>query len=212
MYAQQKQDDKAILILDSIILKNRNDLIRDKAKNILFDIKNRKETERYLSTLQIGKDNIIIENSIDTLSSNTSIPIIAEVNASNNENSLYKKDTTELHYIAIVASKINAFTTDKLKDSVTNIITLDNIKPKIGATISQIDNEVYVIWVGPFQNTSISLKFLMSMDASIKKNMTNLLNEKQYEIFTIGKSNIIQIKTLNDFKKYKIFMINNILK
>jgi hypothetical protein len=212
MYAQQKQDDKAIVILDSIILKNRNDLIRDKAKNILFDIKNRKDTERYLSNLQIGKDNIIIENSIDTLSSNTSIPIISEVNASYNENSLYKKDTTELHYIAIVANKINAFTTDKLKDSVTNIITLDNIKPKIGATISQIDNEVYVIWVGPFQNTSISLKFLMSMDASIKKNMTNLLNEKQYEIFTIGKSNIIQIKTLNDFKKYKIFMINNILK
>ena len=212
MYAQQKQDDKAIVILDSIILKNKNDLIRDKAKNILFDIKNRKDTERYLSTLQIGKDNLIIENSADTLSSNTSIPINTEVTASYIENSLYKKDTTELHYIAIVANKINAFTTDKLKDSVTNIINLDNTKQKIGATISQIDNDVYVIWVGPFQNTSISLKFLMSMDARIKKNMTSILNEKQYEIFTIGKSNIIQIKTLNDFKKYKIFMLNNILK
>jgi hypothetical protein len=52
----------------------------------------------------------------------------------------------------------------------------------------------------------------MSINAKIKKDLTNLINEKQYEIFTIGKSNIIQIKTIDDFKKYKIFMLNNILK
>ena len=216
MYAQQKQDDKAIMILDSIILKNKNDLIRDKAKNILNDIKNRKDTESYLSTFQIGKDNFISENSMessmDTLSSIRTTPQIVEVNTDNNLNSIYKKDTSELHYIAIVANKINSFTTNKIKDSITNIITSDNTKQKIGATISQFDNDVYVIWIGPYENTSMSLKFLMSINAKIKKDLTNLINEKQYEIFTIGKSNIIQIKTLDDFKKYKIFMLNNILK
>ena len=212
MYAQQKQDEKAIVILDSIILKNKNDLIRDKAKNILQDIKNRKDTESNLSTLQIGKDHFIAENATDTLSFISSTTKIAEVNANNISNSIYKKDTSELHYIAIVAKKINAFTTNKIKDSISNIITSANTKQNMGTTISQIDNDIYVIWIGPYDNTNMSLKFLMSINAKIKKDLTPLLNEKQYEIFTIGKSNIIQLKTLDDFNKYKIFMLNNILK
>jgi hypothetical protein len=212
MYAQQKQDDKAIIILDSVILKNKNDLIRDKAKNILNDIKNRIDTERYLTTLQIGKDNDVIETANDTITSNLIVPKVTEINKETTSNSIYKKDTSELHYIAIVVNKINAFTTNKIKDSILNIITLDNIKQKVGATISQIDNDAYVIWVGPYENTSASLKVLNAISAKIKKDLTSILNEKQYEIFTIGKSNIIQIKTLDDFKKYKIFMLNNILK
>jgi len=212
MYAQQKQDDKAIIILDSIILKNKNDLIRDKAKNILNDIRNRKDTERYLSTLQIGKDNFITENLIDTLYSASTTPKLADVKTDYISNSIFKKDTSELHYIAIVANKANSFITNKVKDSISNIINLDNSKQKIGTTISQIDNDAYVIWIGPYQNTSISLKVLMLINSKIKNDLINLLNEKQYEIFTIGKSNIIQIKTLDDFKKYKIFMLNNIFK
>ena len=140
------------------------------------------------------------------------MPKVTEINKEITSNSIYKKDTSELHYIAIVVNKINAFTTNKIKDSILNIITLDNIKQKVGATISQIDNDAYVIWVGPYENTSASLKVLNAISAKIKKDINSILNEKQYEIFTIGKSNIIQIKTLDDFKKYKIFMLNNILK
>jgi hypothetical protein len=188
------------------------DIIRDKAKNILNDIRNRKDTERYLSTLQIGKDNFITENLIDTLYSTSTTPKLADVKTDYISNSIFKKDTSELHYIAIVANKSNSFITNKVKDSISNIINLDNSKQKIGTTISQIDNDAYVIWIGPYQNTSISLKVLMLINSKIKNDLINLLNEKQYEIFTIGKSNIIQIKTLDDFKKYKIFMLNNIFK
>jgi hypothetical protein len=212
MYAQQKQDEKAILILDSIILKNKNDLIRDKAKNILIDIKNRKDTENYLITLQIGKDNFTNDVSDDAPSANTTSSKILEIINEPASNSLFKKDTAELHYIAIVANKTNAFTTNRIKDSISSIINIENAKQKAGATISQIENDAYVIWIGPYENTSTSLRYLMNINSKLKKDLISIIAEKQFDIFVIGKSNIIQIKTMDDFKKYKIFMLNNIFK
>jgi len=212
MYAQQKQDEKAILILDSIILKNKNDLIRDKAKNILNDIKNRKDTEYYLSAFQIGKENFsneVIDNA--PISNTTSTKALEMINEPAS-NSLFKKDTNELHYIAVVANKINAYATNRIKDSLFTIINIENSKQKAGATISQIENDAYVIWIGPYENTSTSLKYLMNINSKMKKDLISIIAEKQYDILVIGKSNIIQIKTMDDFKKYKIFMLNNIFK
>ena len=212
MYAQQKQDEKAMLILDSIILKNKNDLIRDKAKNILFDLKNRKDTEQYLTTLQIGKETFSNEVADETEISNTTNTKVSEIIIEPKSNSIFKKDTTELHYIAIVANKINAFITNRIKDSISTIINLDNTKLKVGATISQVENDTYVIWIGPYENTSTSLKYLTNINSKIKKDLISIIADKQFDIFAIGKSNIIQIKSLDDFKKYKIFMLNNIFK
>jgi len=56
MYAQQKMDSAAIVLLDSIILQNTNEKIRDRAKNILEELKNRKKTESYLANLNISKE------------------------------------------------------------------------------------------------------------------------------------------------------------
>jgi hypothetical protein len=53
MYAQQRMDSSAIVLLDSIILQNTNEKIRDRAKNILEELKNRNQIETYLSNLNL---------------------------------------------------------------------------------------------------------------------------------------------------------------
>ena len=56
MYAQQRMDIAAIVLLDSIVLQNTNEKIRDRAKNILEELKNRNQTETYLSKLNLSKE------------------------------------------------------------------------------------------------------------------------------------------------------------
>jgi hypothetical protein len=56
MYAQQRMDTAAIVLLDSIILQNTNEKIRDRAKNIVKELKNRKQTEAYLTNLNLNKE------------------------------------------------------------------------------------------------------------------------------------------------------------
>ena len=43
MYAQQGKDSTALKILDSIILINKSDIIREKARSLIYDINNRKD-------------------------------------------------------------------------------------------------------------------------------------------------------------------------
>jgi hypothetical protein len=56
MYAQQRMDSNAIFLLDSIIFQNTNEKVRDRAKNIIEELKNRKQTETYLSELNLSKE------------------------------------------------------------------------------------------------------------------------------------------------------------
>ena len=56
MYAQQRMDIAAIVLLDSIVLQKTNEKIRDRAKNILEELKNRNQTESYLSKLNLSKE------------------------------------------------------------------------------------------------------------------------------------------------------------
>jgi len=62
MYAQQRMDIAAIVLLDSIVLQNTNEKIRDRAKNILEELKNRNQIETYLSNLNLSKE--ILDTSI----------------------------------------------------------------------------------------------------------------------------------------------------
>ena len=56
MYAQQRMDVAAIVLLDSIVLQNNNEKVRDRAKNIIEELKNRQQTENYLSKLNLSKE------------------------------------------------------------------------------------------------------------------------------------------------------------
>jgi hypothetical protein len=99
MYAQQRMDSNAIVLLDSIVLQNTNEKVRDRAKNIIEELKNRKETETYLSNLNLSKEMLdtttltsTIPNAID---SNPKVkPLVAKSNITANSNEIKNKSNT----------------------------------------------------------------------------------------------------------------------
>jgi hypothetical protein len=193
MYAQQKQDNNAILILDSIIYKSKNDLIREKAKNIITDLKNRKDTEQYVESIQITREQLaLIDSSVNK--------------------PLYHLDTTENYYLAVIVNNPLVSITKKIKDSITRVLKLDLLNQNAIPSYSQFQENTYIIWIGPLDNVNNAKQYLKANTQNIRKAITSYISDKQFDICLIGKSNIIELKTQNDLKLYKDFMQKNIIK
>jgi predicted negative regulator of RcsB-dependent stress response len=233
MYAQQKQDNRAINVLDSIIRFSKNELLKEKANNIIADIKNRKDTEDYLSTLQFEKiqlDSIIIKDASFTKTVDTNLKTITkdstsskskEVTIQNNitkaapkiklvpiVNSKFIYDSAEIHYIALITNNTNGFIVSRIKDSLLKNYKIDFIGRKIASTISELQEKSYILWIGPFDNANAALSYLTNFAPSFQKGLNDYIAVDKFELITIGKSNIVQIKSLNDFKEYKMMMSN----
>ena len=236
MYAQQKQDTKAIKVLDSIIRYSRNEVLKEKANSIITDIKNRKDTEAYLSSLQFEK--IQIDSVINKDSSNANAIAIKEKAISidtthtkqkepalqnNGINSFKKKDqpivnsrftidSSEIHYIALITNNTNAFIVSKIKDSLLKNYKIDFIRNKIASTIAELQEKSFIIWIGPFENANAASSYLTQLTPSLQKGLNDYIAADKYELITIGKTNIVKIKSLADYKDYKITMPNQINK
>jgi hypothetical protein len=236
MYAQQKLDKKAINVLDSIISISKNEVYKEKANNIIADIKNRKDTEDYLASLHIeeirvdsnlNKDISSVNKTTlvnikpfkidstktkeftkqDTASTIAILPKITPV-----VNSKYAYDSSEIHYIALVTNNTNAFIVNRIKDSLLKNYKFDFITRKITSTLSELQEKSYILWIGPFENGLSVNNYFTNFAPSFQKGLNDYIASDKYELITIGKSNIVKIKSLNDFKDYKTMMSNNINK
>ena len=237
MYAQQKFDSKAINVLDSIIRFSKNEVLKEKANNIIADIKNRKDTEAYLSSLHFEEihldsthykdssvSNIASTNGntklADSSSMNTKEIAKQAVNAKANPipkvvpilNSKFAYDSTEIHYIALVTNNTNAFIVTRIKDSLLKNYRFEFITRKISATLSELQEKSYILWIGPFENGLAANNYFTSFAPTFQKGLNDYIALDKYELITIGKSNIVKIKSLSDFKDYKTIMSNNINK
>ena len=237
MYAQQKFDSKAINVLDSIIRFSKNEVLKEKANNIIADIKNRKDTEAYLSSLHFEEihldsthykdssvSNIASTNGntklADSSSMNTKEIAKQAVNAKANPipkvvpilNSKFAYDSAEIHYIALVTNNTNAFIVTRIKDSLLKNYRFEFITRKISATLSELQEKSYILWIGPFENGLAANNYFTSFAPTFQKGLNDYIALDKYELITIGKSNIVKIKSLSDFKDYKTIMSNNINK
>ena len=237
MYAQQKFDSKAINVLDSIIRFIKNEVLIEKANNIIADIKNRKDTEAYLSSLHFEEihldsthykdssvSNIASTNGntklADSSSMNTKEIAKQAVNAKANPipkvvpilNSKFAYDSAEIHYIALVTNNTNAFIVTRIKDSLLKNYRFEFITRKISATLSELQEKSYILWIGPFENGLAANNYFTSFAPTFQKGLNDYIALDKYELITIGKSNIVKIKSLSDFKDYKTIMSNNINK
>ena len=237
MYAQQKFDSKAINVLDSIIRFSKNEVLKEKANNIIADIKNRKDTEAYLSSLHFEEihldsthykdssvSNIASTNGntklADSSSMNTKEIAKQAVNAKANPipkvvpilNSKFAYDSTEIHYIALVTNNTNTFIVTRIKDSLLKNYRFEFITRKISATLSELQEKSYILWIGPFENGLAANNYFTSFAPTFQKGLNDYIALDKYELITIGKSNIVKIKSLSDFKDYKTIMSNNINK
>ena len=222
MYAQQRMDSLAFLLLDSIIYIHQNENIRDRAKNIIEELKKRKETELYLSKLNADSlktiataKNPIVEN-IKQGSENKTPAISPKIDSANkvamDAGLFFTKDETEPHYAALLTNNIKEILVKEMVTALSYLNKEDFKKQNLDVTYLEFEPNVFVVWIGPFENLNSSNAYLNKIKGRLSTEIISFVQSKQYELYILGKSNILQIKNSDDLKKYKGFMINNIYK
>ena len=229
MYAQQRMDSVAIVLLDSIVLQNTNEKIRDRAKNILEELKNRKQTESYLTNLNLSKeilDTIALvntaaiskpnkkDNPIKNDNSNVkdttttkqiaTIPIISALPFTN--------DSSEQYYIAFATQKVSAAFVKEMQTAFTYLNNDEFIKQKLNVTYIQFNENSYIVWIGPFVNNLDAKTYMNKVKPRLSTEIISFVPSKQYEIYLLSKSNILLIKDEADLKQYQQYMFKNIYK
>jgi tetratricopeptide (TPR) repeat protein len=216
MFAQQKKDSLALIILDSIILQNQNENIRERAKNIIVELKNRKKTEAYLSQLV----NIIpISNYTNTpdssmIASTANITKVTHVDNHQKQsipsNIQFINDTTEEHYWGIVIKGSKEVFAKEAQVALDNVNTEEFNSLELSSTYVQFNQDTYIVWVGPFDTQKAALTYTQKIKPRLKTELISFLPTKQYEIFIFGKSNILQINNNEDLQLYRDFMLKYI--
>jgi len=223
MYAQQRMDSVALLLLDSIIYLHQNERIRDRAKNIIEEIKKRKETELYLTKL--NADSLKTAAQWTDLSKNTSKDLAIRKKATEpapttdmtqkaaiEDGLFFTKEETEPHYIALLTNNVKEMMVKEAVNALTNLNIDEFSKQKLDVTYLEFDENIFIVWIGPFENLNSSITYLDKTKNRLSSEILSFIPSKQYELYILGKSNIVQIKNKAHLQKYKAYMFKNIYK
>ena len=85
-------------------------------------------------------------------------------------------------------------------------------KQQLNVTYVQFSEDSYIVWIGPFANLNNSVTYLNKVKTRLSKEIISFIPANQYELYLLGKSNILLIKNEEDLLLYKQFMLNNIYK
>jgi len=242
MFAQQRMDSNAIVLLDSIVLQNTNEKVRDRAKNIIQELKNRKQTESYLSNLNLSKEMLdtsaianMTSNAIDgnSFAKKAAVKTSTVASGNINKDNSSKKDTviakaiatvplipplpftndsTEQHYIAFATQKVSAAFVREMQTAFTYLNNDEFIKEKLNVTYIQFNENSYIVWIGSFENSQLAKNYMNKIKPRLSTEIISFVPSKQYEIYLLSKSNILLIKDEADLKQYQQFMFKNIYK
>ncbi|MCX6332187.1 MAG: hypothetical protein NTZ82_06075 [Bacteroidetes bacterium] len=223
MYAQQRMDSTALILLDSIIYLHQNERIRDRAKNIIEEIKNRKETELYLTKLNpdslkttAEQINLSSNTSKDLLMKNTPKTISPTLDSTQKaaieDGLFFTKDDTESHYVALVTNNIKEIMVKEVVNAMSYLNKDEFSKQKLDVTYLEFEENVFTVWIGPFENLNSSISYLNKIKNRLSTEILSFIPTKQYELYILGKSNIVQIKNRDHLQKYKAYMFKNIYK
>ena len=228
MYAQQRMDSTAIVLLDSIVLQNTNEKLRDRAKNIIEELKNRKQTETYLTNLNLSKELLDSSALVSTLpkAMDTSSIVKVATTKSSIAGNLKKdiatepnipplpftNDSSEQHYIAFATQKVSAAFVKEMQTAFTYLNNDEFTKEKLNVTYVQFNESSYIVWIGSFENSQLAKNYMNKIKARLSTEIISFVPSKQYEIYLLSKSNILLIKDEADLKQYQQFMFKNIYK
>jgi hypothetical protein len=201
---------------------HQNESIRDRAKSIIEELKKRKETELYLSKLNADSlktiatnKNPIVEN-IKQSSENKTLAISPKTDSANkfamDAGLFFTKDTLEPHYLALLTNNIKEILVKEMVTALGYLNKEDFKKQNLDVTYLEFEPNVFVVWIGPFENLNSSNAYLNKIKGRLNTEIISFVQNKQYELYILGKSNILQIKNSADLKMYKSFMNNNIYK
>ena len=216
MFAQQRKDSLALIILDSIILQNQNENIRERAKSIIVELKNRKKTETYLSQLVniIPVSNYINTSDSSIIASTPSNTKVTHLDSLQKQsipsNIQFINDTTEEHYWGIIIKGSKEVFAKEAQIAMDNVNTEEFNSLALSSTYVQFNQDTYIVWVGPFDTQKAALNYTQKIKPRLKTELISFLPTKQYEIFIFGKSNILQINNNEDLQLYRDFMLKYI--
>ncbi len=222
MFAQQKMDSMAIVLLDSIIYLHQNERIRDHAKNIIAEIKKRKETELYLISLNADslKSNATNKNTIPVIpiqiAENKTLTHTLKIDSASkdamNAGLFFTKNESEPHYVAILTTNIKEILVKELVTAFGYLNKDEFKKQNLDVTYLEFEPNVFVVWIGPFENLNSTSAYLNKIKGRLSTEIISFVQAKQYELYILGKSNILQIKNSGELNKYKAYMNTNIYK
>ena len=227
MNAQLGKDSIAIEYLNDLIVKNKSESIKARAKNIITEINNRKITEAYLAALKIEKPNKLVNAKEEALEQ-TKSPIIAIKNDSslisigktNNMSPVSAKkdsaqtlavinqivftnDSLEQHYIALQTMNVSTAFVKEIQNAFKDVNTEDFRKLNLTVTYVQFTDQSHIVWIGPFTNASDGLAYINKVKPRLSTEIISFIAKKQYDLTLIGKSNIILINNQEQLDQYK---------
>ncbi len=225
MYAQQRNDSAAIKILDSLILLNQNESIRERAKNIITQLMKRKETEAYLSNLvivlpqkvkEVYLDSTVNATKKSTLSNDSTNALVnggkTIINAPAEIVIPFTNDSLDFHYIALATNNVKEVFIKEAQNALNGVNADEFKKQKLNVTYVQFDDQTYIVWVGPFDQQKEATNYAQKIRPRLKEELLSFISPKQYDFLLISKSNIFLIKNKSDLKAYQNYMIKNIYK
>jgi len=227
MNAQLGKDSIAIVSLNDIIVKNKSESIKARAKNIITEINNRKITEAYLAALKIEKTNKLVnakEEALEQIKSpvialrndsslksigkiNTMVPVTikkdsAQIIAVPNQ-MVFTNDSLEQHYIALQTMNVSAVFVKEIQNAFKDVNTEDFRKLNLAVTYVQFTDQSQIVWIGPFTNASEGLAYINKVKPRLSTEIISFIAKKQYDLTLIGKSNIILINNQEQLDQYK---------
>lgn len=210
MYAQLRMDSTALALLDQLVVQSLNEPIKAKAKNIITEINNRKETEQYLQNLKIVKiskptiqaEAQIIEpkKMIVPIKKDTSTDVIVK----ETENQLvFTQDSLEQHYIALQTMNVSAVFVKEIQNALKDVHAEEFRKQNLAVTFVQFAEQSYIVWIGPFTNAVEGIQYVNKIKPRLSSEIISFVPKNQYNLTLIGKSNIIQINNQSQLDQYR---------
>jgi hypothetical protein len=228
MNAQQGNDSIAIVLLNEIITQHKSEVIKAKAKQIITEINNRKETEAYLAALKIEKPKKIInakeealekakkpsiaiknDSSLNRLSKKNDMALVdtrkdsAQATATMNQ-IVFTNDSLEPHYIALQTMNVSAIFVKEIQNAFKDFHAEVFSKLNLSVTFVQFTNQSHIVWIGPFTNASSGLAYIDKVKPRLSTEIISFVPKKQYDLTLIGKSNITLISNQEQLDQYKL--------
>jgi len=228
MNAQQGNDSIAIVLLTEIITQHKSEVIKAKAKQIITEINNRKETEAYLAALKIEKPKKMInakeealekakkpsiaiknDSSLNRLSKKNEMALVdtrkdsAQATATMNQ-ILFTNDSLEPHYIALQTMNVSAIFVKEIQNAFKDFHAEVFSKLNLSVTFVQFTDESHIVWIGPFTNASSGLAYIDKVKPRLSTEIISFVPKKQYDLTLIGKSNITLISNQEQLDQYKL--------
>ena len=113
---------------------------------------------------------------------------------------MYKR---QQHYIALQTFNVSPVFVKEIQNALKDVHAEEFRKQNLAVTYVQFSEQSYIVWIGPFANSTEGLQYLQKVKPRLNTEIISFIAKKQYDLTLIGKSNIVQINNQVHLDQYK---------